>query len=402
MVTVKVKLRASSIQGKEGTLYFRVFHMHTCRQLSTDLKLYPEEWDDEKETIILPQTNSSQRKNYLLSVKEELRSKLVTLKTIIQKMNQQHAPFSFGNLAAQYQEAEQMPDFISFLEKFIAHLIKVGRKSAVLKVKTTLHSFVRFHGDSMISLASITSEMMEEYEGWLKRQNVCKNTISFYMRILRMVYNTAVARGLVEQKNPFKHVYTGVDKTVKRAVPLEIVREIKRLKLRRGSNKDLARDIFMFSFYTRGMSFVDIAYLKKTDLQYGVLTYRRRKTNQRLSIKWEKPMQQIVDKYDTQGSPYLLPLIKHNGTDEWVQYCNASHMVNRWLKVIGNEIGLVMPLTTYVARHGWASIAYSKHIPMSTISEALGHDSEKTTRIYLASLDTSAVDRANHEILRSL
>lgn len=402
MATVKLKLRASSIEGKEGTLYFRVIHLRTSHQLSTDLKLYPEEWDNETGTIIFPEADSSERTNYLLAVKEEIRTKLATLEGILLKMEQQRAPFKFEVLVAKYEEAEQTMDFISFTEKYIVHLIKVGRKSAVVKLRAALRSFINFHGESVVLLESIDSEMMEEYEGWLKRRHVCKNTISFYMRTLRTVYNTAVSRGLMEQRNPFKRVYTGVDKTAKRAVTIEVVRTIKRMRLKRGSNKDLARDIFMFSFYTRGMSFVDMAYLKKKDLQYGVLTYRRRKTNQRLSIKWEKPMQQIVDKYNTEGSPYLLPIIKQDGTDEWAQYCNAAHMVNRWLKVIGCEIGLVMPLTTYVARHGWASIAYSKHIPLSTISEALGHDSEKTTRIYLASLDTSAVVRANHEILSLL
>lgn len=165
---------------------------------------------------------------------------------------------------------------------------------------------------------------------------------------------------------------------------------------------DFARDIFMFSFYTRGMSFVDIAYLKKRDLHNGVLTYRRRKTNQQLFIKWEKPMQQIVDKYDTSGTPFLLPIIGDVSKDKRIQYKNAEHRINIHLKRIGRMLGLSVPLTTYVARHGWASIAKSKNIPVATISEAMGHDSEKTTRIYLASLDMSVVDRANRRILNSL
>ena len=165
---------------------------------------------------------------------------------------------------------------------------------------------------------------------------------------------------------------------------------------------DYARDMFMFSFYTRGMSFVDMAYLKKKDLQNGVLTYRRQKTHQLLFIKWEKPMQEIVDKYDTSGSPYLLPIIRNVGKDDWRQYKNAAHLVNSKLKKIGVQLGLNVPLTTYVARHGWASIAKSKNIPISTISEAMGHDSENTTRIYLASLDTSVVDKANSIILKSI
>ena len=113
-------------------------------------------------------------------------------------------------------------------------------------------------------------------------------------------------------------------------------------------------------------------------------------------------MRKIADKYDTSGTPYLLPIIKDTEEDTYRQYKNASHLVNDKLKKLGDRLGLCIPLTTYVARHAWASIARSKNIPLSTISEAMGHDSEQTTRIYLASLDTSVVDKANSLILKSL
>ena len=150
------------------------------------------------------------------------------------------------------------------------------------------------------------------------------------------------------------------------------------------------------------MSFIDMYYLNKSNLQNGFLSYRRKKTNQQLVIKWEKPMQEIIDKYDTIGSSYLLPIILDAKTDERKQYKNAAQLVNSKLKKLGKQIGLPIPLTSYVARHAWASIARSKNIPLATISEAMGHDSESTTRIYLASLDTSVVDKANSIILNTL
>ena len=138
------------------------------------------------------------------------------------------------------------------------------------------------------------------------------------MRNLRAIYNRAVSEGLVVQRNPFKHVYTGIDKTKKRAVSLSVIRRIRDLDLNKKS-LIFARDIFMFSFYTRGMSFVDMAFLKKKDLQNGILTYRRKKTGQQLFIKWEKPMQELIDKYNTSETSYLLPIIQNNGVDEWHQ-----------------------------------------------------------------------------------
>ena len=241
-----------------------------------------------------------------------------------------------------------------------------------------------------------------EYENYLKSNGLIPNTISFYMRNLRAVYNRAVEKGITVQRNPFRYVYTGVDKTVKRALSVSMIRKIRDLDLRNSPSMDYARDIFMFSFYTRGMSFVDMAYLKKKDLQHGVLSYRRQKTNQQLFIKWEKPMQQIIDKYDTSSTPYLLPIIKDVNSDARRQYHNASHLVNAKLKKIGVDLGLPLVLTSYVARHTWASVARSKNISLSVISEAMGHDSENTTRIYLASLDMSVIDKANEIILKSL
>ena len=237
------------------------------------------------------------------------------------------------------------------------------------------------------------------YEAYLRNRGLTRNSTSFYMRILRAVYNRAVEKNLTVNKNPFKHVYTGIDKTVKRALPLKTIRKIKNLDLSLQPSLEFVRDMFLFSFYTRGMSFIDMAYLKKKDLSNGILSYRRRKTGQQLFIRWEKCMQEIVEKYDNPQSEYLLPIIKPMNGNERTQYQNAMCMINRKLKIVGNMIGVQLPLTMYTARHSWASVAKNKNVPISVISEGMGHDSELTTQIYLASLDTAVVDKANSMIL---
>lgn len=243
---------------------------------------------------------------------------------------------------------------------------------------------------------------MEAYEAWHQQRGVAPNTISFYTRILRAVYNRAVEEDVIEDRNPFRHVYTGVDKTVKRALPLDVVRKIKALDLSLTPELDFARDMFMMSFYLRGMSFIDMAYLKKSDLKNGYVTYRRRKTRQQLTIEWTSDMQFVLDKYPENESDYLLPIIKTSGINERCAYRNVGYNINRNLKQISQMLNLNFRLTMYVARHSWASAAKAKGIPLSVISEGMGHDSETTTQIYLASLDTSVVDRANAVILKSL
>ena len=165
---------------------------------------------------------------------------------------------------------------------------------------------------------------------------------------------------------------------------------------------DFARDMFIMSFMLRGMSFVDMAYLKKKDLANGYITYKRSKTGQQLTIEWTKDMQDILNKYPENESDYLLPIIRNRGVKDRYVYRNVGYNINHNLKTIARKLGLSIPLTMYVARHSWASAAKAKGVPLSVISEGMGHDSETTTQIYLASLDTSVVDRANSLILKSL
>ncbi len=290
-----------------------------------------------------------------------------------------------------------------FMQGIISQLKRLNRIRTSETYAATLASFMKFRNGQDILLVEIDGDTMMLYEAWLKANGNCPNTTSFYMRILRAVYNRAVEKELTEQRHPFKHVYTGIDKTVKRAVPLKTIKRIKELDLTLKPHLDYARDMFLFSFYTRGMSFIDMAYLKKSDLKNGILTYRRRKTGQQLMVKWEKCMEEIVTKYEAcSATQYLLPIITNPLASERVQYMNALSRVNVALKEVARLADLQIPLTMYCARHGWASIAKSKNIPLSVISEGMGHDSEETTRIYLASLDTSVVDRANSLILKDL
>lgn len=222
------------------------------------------------------------------------------------------------------------------------------------------------------------------------------------MRILRAVYNRAVEQELIRDRKPFRTVFTGTEKTLKRAISINDIKHIKNLDLSLKPNIEFARDIFLFLFFCRGMSFVDAVFLKKTDIQNEVLTYRRHKTNQVLHIKIIKPIKELIDRYSSKDSPYLLPIIDCSVSDERKQYETALRRINNTLKIIADMVKLPVTLTTYVTRHSWATIAKSKNVPINVISDALGHDSIATTQIYLASIDTSVIDRANEMIIKDL
>ena len=402
MATVKLKFRASSIETKTGALYYQIIHNRLARQIRTDYKLFPSEWDFDLSEIVTHHDIEENRRHYLLSVKSAIADDRSRLKSIIARLDRAGTPYTADKVVELYSSPMNYGGFIAFARQLIEELKKIGKRRTAETYTTALSSFMRFRGECDLLFEEVDSNLMVEYETYLKSVGICPNSSSFYMRNLRAIYNRAVERELTAQHNPVRHVYTGVDKTVKRAVSLKVIRQIRDLDLTLNPTLDYARDLFMFSFYTRGMSFVDMAYLKKKDLQNGVLSYRRQKTGQQLFVKWEKPMQDIIDKYNTFETPYLLPIIRDMGADDRQQYKNAFHLVNDKLKRLGQRLGLSVPLTSYVARHAWASIAKSKNIPITTISEAMGHDSENTTRIYLASLDTSVVDKANSIILKSL
>lgn len=293
--------------------------------------------------------------------------------------------------------------FAEFANELASQLRTLGRYRTSETYLSTARSFLAFNRGHDMLLSDITSDTILHYEAFLMNErHVKRNSSSFYMRIMRSIYNKAVSKRLVADNKPFDFVYTGIDKTVKRALPMSDMRRIIDSDLSRYPRLCKARDIFLFSFYTRGMSFVDIAFLKKSDLRNGVLEYYRRKTGQRLCIKWERCMQDIIDKHGTGIDDYLMPIIINKNIDAYKQYTNALSNINLALKRISVKLNLRRPLTMYVARHSWASIAKSKNIPISVISEGMGHDSEATTQIYLSSIEASVIDRANRMIIKSL
>ena len=417
MTSIKVKFRPSTVDGKEGGLYFQIIHNRIVRQLNTDYKVFAEEWDAESESVVVNGSLS----NLLLGIQERLAWDVARLEKAVRSLETERGRFTADDVITMFHKLTKESSLFTFMHGVIAQLKQLGKVRTSETYTATLKSFMAFRDEQDVPLDGISSDMMLMYEAHLKARGVRMNTISFYMRNLRAVYNRAVEKGLTQPNNPFRHVYTGVDKTVKRAIPIKAIKALKELDLSMKPSLDFARDMFLFSFYTRGMSFVDIAYLKKTDLQNGILTYRRRKTGQELSIKWEKCMAEIIAKYPENKTDYLLPIIKEEGngrnsvshqaclngrvvTDEGKanerrQYDNTLHLVNYRLKELSTMLKLQRPLTMYVARHSWASAAKAKNVPLSVISEGMGHDSEATTQIYLASLETSVVDKANKMIL---
>jgi len=164
-----------------------------------------------------------------------------------------------------------------------------------------------------------------------------------------------------------------------------------------------SRDIFLFSFYALGMPFVDVAFLQKQQCKDGYIVYDRHKTGQRVRVRIEPLMQQIIDRYSREDSIYVFPILSASDRDaREKEYESVRSRYNRHLRKLGEMMGLGRRLTSYVARHSWASIAYHANVDLSVISKALGHSSPNTTLTYIREIDDNRIDMANKELLDRL
>lgn len=404
MASIKVKFHPSTVADHKGLVFYRIIHEREVRQLSSQYHIFNYEWDNRRSMPTAFPTD--ERRDEIYAIREQIRRDVERLSRIIHLLDCRGVPFTADDIIDAFRRFISEYSLSVFLTSIVAKLKSHGQIRTSETYCSALKSFRRFLAETRrnedIMIDCLDSGLMQEYESWLRCRGVSPNSSSFYMRILRAVYNRAVECEIIENRHPFRRVYTGVDKTVKRALPLDEIRKIKSMNLSNMPKLDFARDMFVMSFMLRGMSFVDMAFLRKSDRRNGYVTYRRRKTGQQLTIAWTNEMQRILDKYPENKTDYLLPVINKCDVNERTMYRNMSYLINCSLKKVGEMAGIATPLTLYVARHSWASVARAKGIPVSVISEGMGHDSEMTTRIYLASLDTSVIDRANSLIISSI
>ncbi len=308
--------------------------------------------------------------------------------------------FSLFKKKWKFWSVKRRPSFIGTALKMLGSLSGIRSKSTLDNYRTALSSFSSYlHHD--ISIEDIDVNIIEGYERWLIDKGVTPNTASCYMRSLR---------SLIKKMNPeadvqplFNNVFTGKERTEKRSLPMEDILRLKQLTLPEGSPLSFTRDLFFFSLYALGMPFVDMAYLRKSQVSDGYIIYHRHKTGQRICIKIEPPMQQIMDRYHEPDTAFVFPILSsHANSQREVEYESARSAYNRHLKRLGVLANTQRTLTSYVARHSWASTAYHSNVSLSVISKALGHTSPNTTQNYLQSIDDHSIDMANHLLIKNL
>ena len=297
-------------------------------------------------------------------------------------------------------------DLIRFMDRMIEERkaeYALGTAHIYQASRNALSAFLKAHD---IPFKRVRPELLKQFERFLRRRGNSWNTVSTHMRVLRAVYNRAVDRRLAPHvPHLFKAVYTGTQADIKRALKAEEMWQLLDTKCTRKQSELLQKThhLFVLMFLLRGLPFVDLAYIQKKDLNGNILTYHRRKTGRQITITVTKDAMNIIREYmdTTTESPYLFPILSAEGGEDTIyrEYQQALRIFNYQLTKLGELLGLTTELTSYTARHTWATLAYYLEVHPGIIREAMGHSSIKVTETYLKPFNIKKLDETNLSII---
>lgn len=420
MTTITLLLRPSSRVGRyPGSLSLRLIHNRRAKTVTlSGCRLYAEEWNNNTQEIIYPETKS-RRTAQLERIQKTILVEIDLLTSHIQKLEQK-GRYSIEDVIKLYHHRKDEKKLLGFAESLARDLEHNGQERTANAYRTIAGGIVKFNKGVDIPLQQINACLIRDFEKHLRDKCKMPNTISYYMRGLRAIFNKAVAQQRIPKPKecPFTDVYKGITKTMKRSLSPKEMTSFLNINLDEiytgvSSNSPdrqteyrlfAAWRYFVFAFCARGMCFVDLAYLRKDNVRGGFIRYVRHKTGQQIEVGITPELRKIIESFsrDVKGSPYVFPILNPDKGELYRQYGSALRMQNYYLKILAGLSGISKSVSTHTARHTWATMGRYNNLPISVISECLGHNSEKTTRIYLDSLENSILDAANDVILSTI
>lgn len=421
MATYKFHFRPSSKLGlQEGKLFIRLIHDRISRTIRTTYAVFPHEWDAGARKILFPD-ECNERLAYLLDLQEQISDDLKRLGAIDKNLNNRDS-YTVHDFIEAYSTQNEDNTLRSYTESQGRKLREAKRPRTARAYRTAANGLIRYNSGRNIALTEISSSLLLNFQEHMRSKGLHFNTISFYMRNLRAIYNKAIKDKMLpaRRENPFCSVYTGIYDSTRRALPLSDVARLYtyRTHMEHRAKGEMPSGIrksqtetsmyrtlrfFMFCCEARGMSFVDMIYLKKGDISEDKILYMRKKTKQILTVKITEEMRNVIDIFGDKGdSPYVFPILDPTKPDLRRQYESALRVQNKRLHRIGVSIGIPIPLTTHGFRHTWATLAKWNNVEIAKISEGLGHSNIKTTIRYLDSFEVSVMDQVSEQIAHVL
>lgn len=352
---------------------------------SLGISINPIHWDFDKNK---PKRNCPDKEQ----IERLIIEKLKVFNETILELNATQKEYTSNSLINRVEKPFKLKTVEIIFNEQINILEKAQNFGSLHLYKYTCKSLKTFNSHLNFYFSDIDTVWLKKFENWLRNKNLSDNSIGIIYRTLRTVYNIAIEEKCVNpQLYPFRSYKVSKlhKETAKRALTKS---DIKRIINYEASNEreQLSLDIFIFSYLMGGINFVDIASLTKDNIINNQLVYTRKKTNKLIKLPIHPTVYELFEKYHNPENPYLFPILfAYHKTEQ--QKANRVHKIigktNKDLKAIGEALNLPIKLTTYVARHSFATVLKRSGVKTSVISESLGHSSEKVTQYYLDSFE---------------
>jgi site-specific recombinase XerD len=403
-MSTSLVLSLDTRKKKQDTTYpivLRITHNGLMRAISTGFSVKESEWNPETRTVrkSYKGVSSVSRLNNILS-----KRKSDALDTIMKLESEGVlSSMTVQQIKERISGSKDEQDFYSFTATNIEQLIEQGRIGTARSYRDTIASLKKYFPKKRLTFSDITYDFLNLYETKYRAQGHSANGLAVYMRTIRAIYNKAVKGGLIEKKHyPFNDYTIKTKPTRKRAIALNDMKRLLNLELEPDSALRFAQELFTVSFYLMGMNITDIFHLKLKNLKNGRIAYARAKTAHLYDILVPEAIAPILKKYSEGKSEdeYLFPIIKRNSQAnryrdiEW-----ARSRYNKRLKELARLAEISATITSYTTRHTYATLCKQKGIPLGAIQEMLGHQSIKTTQVYLDSLSSDTRDAYHKEAI---
>ena len=407
--TIEAVLYTSkTLSNGQHPIMLRLTKNRKRKYISLHISLAPQYWDAEK---CKPRRNcpDKERIEALIQQKtQELQSQVMDFKT----NDKEYTLHTLVEKASRKVVRQTVGEYLNdHIDRLLAEK-RVGNAKTFQELRTSLTKFCRSLNFYFID---IDTEWLKRYEQWLRvERHYSDNSIGIRFRSLRVLYNSAITDGLIKKTDyPFDifKVSRFKEATAKRSLTKEDIRRIMDCEVRMLTKYpkpflQLAKDLFLFSYLSCGINLTDILHIRHADIVDGRLVINRQKTGKLLSFQLQPAALAIIDKYNEPNhtqQDYVFPVLKHSihvtAQQQYAQVQRTNKRINRYLKLIGEHLNLPIVLTTYVARHSFATVLKRSGVSTSIISESLGHSSEKITQIYLDSFENSQIDAAMQHLL---
>lgn len=397
IISVNLKRRQGKANNRQATLYLQVICRRKVRQISLPYKLHENEWDEEGQQVVIPTACLPERCLYLMEINRKAKEEKLRVQTIGARLAKEERATA-DLIVESYRTLIRGNSFAPYIAQVIRQFEAEGREASARHYRSLNNSFLNFLQAENILLNDIDEKLVKSYEAWLAAKNLHPNTISFYMRCLKALWNRAVNEGIIETRpSPFRQVNTGIGKSTKKAVNREVIQRTEQLAGKKLPEQlERARLFFLFCYYAQGMAFIDLAHLTRKNIQGEYLIYRRHKTGELIRIKLLPVMKEIIRYFRRNNEELLFPILS-SPEATYNEYEKKLRLYNGQLQKLGLLVGA--RLSSYVCRHSWATHIKSIGAPDSLISEGMGHTSTKTTYIYIDATQSDELDLMNRKLI---